>query len=93
MIADSPVMQAPVAELPSVGRKAPAPSGETKSKNTLSPLIFESAGKSTRSRAADSWSPPDHSYPDDSSKLEKWKGAGMEPAVNFFHLGMSVSAY
>jgi hypothetical protein len=23
----------------------------------------------------------------------KWKGAGMESAVNFFHLGMSVSAY
>jgi hypothetical protein len=29
----------------------------------------------------------------DFSKLEKWEGAGMEPAVNFFHLGMSVSAY
>jgi hypothetical protein len=29
----------------------------------------------------------------DSSELEKWKGAGMEPAVNFFYLGMSVSAY
>jgi hypothetical protein len=51
-------MQAPAAELPSVGRKAPAPSGETKSKNTSSPLIFESAGKSTRSRAADSWLTP-----------------------------------
>jgi hypothetical protein len=29
----------------------------------------------------------------DSSKLEKWKGAGREPPVNSFHLGMSVSAY
>jgi hypothetical protein len=28
-----------------------------------------------------------------SSKLEKWKVAGMEPRVNFFHLGMGVSAW
>jgi hypothetical protein len=26
-------------------------------------------------------------------EIRKWKGADMESAVNFFHLGMSVSAY